>query len=364
VIGSLSHLFIPTLFVVGVLLSFRYLVKKIDIKDVLFYLVFLIYFFLCYHLYPENSNVLDGYSAIFLVNSLPIYFVGLSTNITKSFNLLRFVSILSIIVLGLVLFVMGGSQVYELDSDEGQYMVISYGLLPCSLFLFWSFLESFSYFNLFFAILGIFEMLSLGTRGPLVCVIVFFIIYMLFFKHYKSPIIKIFIVIVGCVIYLLIGPIMLGLSVLLPSLGMSSRITTMYMEHSLQETTGRDLIAKDLWGKISHDIWQGYGLGGDRVLVGYWSHNLVLEVFVTFGIVLGSIIIVWLLVLIIRSFIKEKQSVNAKFLLLLICCSIVKLMISSSFIQEPMLYFLLGYVINILRHNSATNNKINELVYK
>ena len=365
VIGSFSHLFIPTVFVVGVLLSFRYLAKKIAIKDVMFYLVFLIYFYLCYYLYPANSKVLDDYSVIFLLNSLPVYFVGLSTNISKSFNLLRFVSILSIIVLGLILFVMGGSEVYELNSETGQQAMFSFGLLPCLLFLSWSFLESFSYIDLFVVILGIFEMLSLGTRGPIVCVIVFFIIYMLFFKHYKSPIMsKIIFFIVGCVLYLIIEPIMLGLSVLLPSLGMSSRITTMYLENSLQDTTGRDSIAEHLWAIISRDFWQGYGLGGDRILVGSWSHNFFLEVFVTFGIVLGAVIILWLLILIIRCFIKEKQSVNAKFLLLLICCSIVKLMISSSFIQEPMLYFLVGYLVNILRHNSATNNKINEVVYK
>ena len=67
----------------------------------------------------------------------------------------------------------------------------------------------------------------------------------------------------------------------------------------------------------------------------------------TFGLIIGSAILVLLLWMLIKIIVKDLHSIHTQFTILLFCSSIVMLMFSSSFLQEPMLYLFIGYMVNI-----------------
>ena len=75
-----------------------------------------------------------------------------------------------------------------------------------------------------------------------------------------------------------------------------------------------------------------------------YPHNIILEVLVQYGIIIGILLIIWFAVRIVVTYICEEEKRNA--LIILGCISIVHLMVSSSYLEEPMFFALMGMVLN------------------
>lgn len=352
--------FVTICVVLGIMVSLSYFKRVLKLSDIIFYLLIVIYFYACMFLYPNNKPFLEDLSFIFLIKSVPLYFIGISLNINKSYNLLRTVSAMSIIILFVVLFLMGGMSVYELEGDEGEGMGKAYALLPCVLFMIWDSFRKTSFANILLSILGVFLLLSLGTRGPIVCILAFVLLDLLLFKDYKHPICnRIVIISAGGVLYTFLTPILHGVQGLLMAAGASTRIVNSILEDTFDDSRGRDNIYSFMWEQIIKDPLSGHGLAGDRASTyASWSHNFAIEIFMTFGLVIGSAILGFLLWMLIIIIVKDIHSIHTQFTILLFCSSIVMLMLSSSFLQEPMVYLFIGYMVNILRKNSPVQNEI------
>ena len=346
--------------VMGIMTSLSYFKKVLKITDIVFYLFVVLYFYACMFLYPKNKPYLQDLSFIFLIKSVPLFFIGISLNVNRSYNLLRFVSGLSIIILFIVLFYMGGMSEYELEGDEGEGMGKAYALLPCVLFMIWDSFRNIGVANILLSILGVFLLLSLGTRGPVVCVLAFVLLYLLLFKEYKHPIRnRIVILSAGGILYTFLKPILLGIQGLIIASGASTRIVNSILEDTFDDSSGRDNIYSFMWEQIIKDPLSGHGLAGDRASsYASWSHNFAIEILMTFGLIIGSAILVLLLWMLIKIIVKDLHSIHTQFTILLFCSSIVMLMLSSSFLQEPMVYLFIGYMVNILRKNSPVQNDI------
>ena len=91
----------------------------------------------------------------------------------------------------------------------------------------------------------------------------------------------------------------------------------------------------------------GYGIGGDRLLLqnNSYVHNIILELFCDFGIIFGSIIFIYLMRLFIKS-ILEKNSDFSGVCLIIFPVTVLKLMMSSSYIISPILFLLIGMCLN------------------
>ena len=98
----------------------------------------------------------------------------------------------------------------------------------------------------------------------------------------------------------------------------------------------------------------GYGLFSDRFFTeGFSSHNIIIELWFSYGYYIGSILLGILLVLFIRFFLKTKDNHTKVFGLLIFTASFVKLLFSGCFILEGYLFFLIGYCLNGLRASKS-----------
>jgi len=105
----------------------------------------------------------------------------------------------------------------------------------------------------------------------------------------------------------------------------------------------------------------GYGIAGDRALVSSYSHNLLLELLVSFGIPAGSVVFVCIVVIILNGYKKAADRQIKDLVLMLFCSSFVKLLVSSSYLLEPLFFLLMGVCVKQMRNAGRRINSVVEL---
>lgn len=94
-------------------------------------------------------------------------------------------------------------------------------------------------------------------------------------------------------------------------------------------------------------------MGMDQI----YSHNFFSELLLTFGYILGGVLVLSLLILIVRAIKCVKNIEEFSFGTILFCCSIIKLQVSGTFLSEPMLYLFIGYCVSLIRKNKYIYDK-------
>ena len=155
-------------------------------------------------------------------------------------------------------------------------------------------------------LIGIYAILMGGSRGAILWPIAMFPL-MLPFQWNKMGVRRRKYLFVFFLILLAVGIlfvfyyqtiISLGIK-LLSSLGINSRTITSLISGSFSNSNGREAIYKTAWGMIKNGGPFGWGVYGDRPVIGQkfrwgYSHNLFLEILVSFGYVGGSVILILL----------------------------------------------------------------------
>ena len=135
-----------------------------------------------------------------------------------------------------------------------------------------------------------------GNRGSVVAVVTFLIYCILHYTKLRKKVqMSILIGIVVIVAYTQQDIIQSSLSSVVSHFGVNSRNLTLLLSGQISYTTHR---ADEIWVTIKDAILDkpfiGYGLCYDRVLGGdisIYAHNLILEVWVSFGVIIGSALI-------------------------------------------------------------------------
>ena len=234
-------------------------------------------------------------------------------------------------------------------------MQFSYAAMPAVVFSLYDFFENRKKYQLGIAGILTVMIILFGSRGPLLCIMAFIAIY--FIKNQKKQI-PIIIVGVLTLIYIAINynAILNGVVVILSKYNISSRTIYKLMSGTISSDTGRSKIQDVVIGLIKKYPVFGVGIGGERIVVNReiynmtknmgscYPHNIILEVLVQYGIIIGILLIIWFAVRIVVTYICEEEKRNA--LIILGCISIVHLMVSSSYLEEPMFFALMGMVLN------------------
>lgn len=350
-ISSVNNPIITIIIVSCIVLSIKRLLRIVRFKDILFVCLLIIYYYACYILYPHNTSNLDGISEQFLLLALPLYFIGLSTDISRHKIMLISLAKISLITDFIIMFLMGGINEYGLSGSEADGMSQAYALLPFCLLLLWNYFENGNKWDLAYAIFSIVMILAFGTRGPVFCILAFIILYLLLFREYKRPLLSRFIiVVVGFLFYYFLKEFMAALNLFLLSMGMSTRITASFLEENLLDSNGRDEIAEIVMEGINRAPFWGNGIAGDRFLRGEgYAHRIDLEMMATFGKIPGICIMILLSCLLLSTFRRCVTKDQALFLLLLVCCC-MQLLFSSSFVICPFFFMTIGYAVAINRN--------------
>lgn len=350
VINSLSDFVIPIVMVIMILLSLKLFIKRLSVSDIFFSLVVICLYLMTYVFYPENTTFLDEISFSFLICSLPYYFVGRIIDYEKVAKPLYVLSVISIICMTFLYFVS------TLDGDAGETgsgMNNAYRMLPFITIVFTHAFKNKDIISILFGLFSVFVLMSFGNRGSVLYLFVFIIFGILHSlkSNNKFLIILVLSIIVG-LFYVYFDFIILGLYGIMDELGFSVRIFDKIIEGEIADSSGRDVIVNTLLTELNARPW-GLGLMGDRVVTGIYAHNLFIEIIVSFGYFIGSMICILLLVCILKAFQKSSRTEGHLFYIATICFGFLPLMTSNSFLTYPNFWLFLGYTISVL-----TNNKL------
>lgn len=336
-----------------ILLSLPKLWKRIKTSDHIFVFACLIFYLLNIQLFPQNADVLVNRLFSFSLLTLPYYYIGVTLDIKRFYNFFYYISVVAVFMCAFYELLYAQSASYTGDVDTSEYnMELAYSILPHVLMVSWRALKSFVILNIAPMLLGLMLLLSFGTRGPVICAIVFIAIYLLFIRPSKYQK-TMRIITVTCAVYAMsfLDQFMTFMQLMTFQLGMSTRIFDKYFEGGLGDSLGRDYIRETLLRELSIDnSLFGHGVLGSYPYVNTYPHNIVLEFLFSFGWVWGIAILFCIVYIIAKMLINTHQcEINVTFGIILVIASILKLCFSSTFVDDALFFMLLGYCVNSSR---------------
>lgn len=243
------------------------------------------------------------------------------------------VFLITLLMLGMI--VIMGNQKSEYN------MTLGYALLYPTLFLLSNIKNNEKKYTMPL-LLDIILIVFYGSRGPLLCIGVFLVFYIIQIE--KSIPKRVMISITSlCILVIVIffhNEILIILGDFCERIGISARTIRILLEGKMLGDSGRGLLYKETWSFIKEKPILGWGIAGDIVCMEMYPHFIFLEILLDFGIFLGAIISGIIVLKIIRSLIKCKN--EKKEYILLLCCGFVPLLVSHSYLQAPLFWILLG----------------------
>lgn len=234
-------------------------------------------------------------------------------------------------------------------ASVGEYsMSLSYYMLLPALIYLDRLIDNFCFKRLFLVVVSLVVILSLGARGPVMCIGVFFLLKIMK-PHAKWTKLRVFGF--GSLIAGLVGgvvffyEILLLLDNLLRSLGISSRTLRLFMQGSVH-LSGRERLYQLVVPEILDSPFIGIGIAGDYRIIGNYVHNIFIEVLGNFGVIVGGIFIMVFLTWVLRLLLKSNTQVFG-LVSLWLSLGFVHLMVSGSYLVDIQFWIFLGLVVNL-----------------
>lgn len=357
-IGTLSELFIPACIILAVIVSIPWFLKTIRGTDLLFYIGFVVLILITMVFYKDNIDFLQENWWRILISAVPFYFVGVSYSHSNCSRDLFRCSVASVFFMFLY-------QLFRINNGEAteEYnMNSAYMLLPSVMYLLYyaAYKDRSKYWAI--AIASSLMMFIFGTRGPILCILAFVIVYFLHrtvVSHKGRNYFLLALFSAGTIFLSTYDNFFKRLAYVLSSIfgriGFSTRIFDFLVAGDATVSAGRDYLTNQTIDAIIANPIFGYGFTGDQYLLGVYCHNLFLELWCHFGVIGGSVILLCLLALSVTALIKAARSPKIfYFALMLICMVYVKLMLSNSYTLEPYFYFMIGAFVAINRKCKKT----------
>lgn len=306
---------------------------------------FLIAYGTTYAFFPSNRQFM--YTKALDIAGNPIYSLFL-------FNMLSYLAVRNISDFSVfehylekfsyVVVLMGVSHYIVPTHVRTIYMTFSYNILLQATFLMLLFIKRGGYHRLIVSVLGYVMIFWGGARGSL---IVGLVVPLLYFLHYGnvSRRTKSLIMLTG--VFALLATFLTPLISMLESLaGSNSRTISMLASGEFFVSSER---LKIYQSTIAGTGLLGKGLFADRIVShSVYAHNIVLEILVQFGWLIGSIVLGLMFYLLYMGL----RNRNASIGLLCYACmttGFLKLMLSGSFLrEEPAFYVLLALSVTSL----------------
>lgn len=353
VIGNFSDIFIPACIILALVVAIPWFLKNLKGTDILFYLGIVVLVLGTIAIFDNNAKYLEEEWWQILIAAAPFYFIGVGYSYRNCSRDLFWCSAIGVAVVFMY-------QVFKLSRGrilEEDDMDTAYNLLPSVMYLIYY--ASYRKKRIFWLVAGAASlvMFVFGTRGPILCIIVY-ICALVMNKTLRSrkmnKILLISVVLIGVIVIfsnektlMAISDIMSGI---FGKLGFSTRIFDFFSAGQATVSVGRDILTEKVLYYIVENPIVGYGFTGDRYLLGVYCHNLILELWCHFGVIVGSLLLLMIMVLVLVTLVKCCNNPKIfKFALMLSCMIFVKLMVSGSYTIEPYFYFMLGAFVSIIR---------------
>lgn len=228
----------------------------------------------------------------------------------------------------------------QIFNGNGYNMPLSYAMVLQALILMDHYFSHRKIYDLGMVLLSVTVIILSGARGPLLCFVAYIMFSLLFSKNI-SKMKKIVITIVGILLFIVL---MLNLDFLLSSIiffleqnNISSR-TLIYLYNGNFSLSGRDTIFLYYLNKALKGPILGYGLAGGWVNTIY-PHNIIIESLLSYGVILGILLLFGLLILLIKGLKSKNLYINR--LVIIYLAYAIRLFMTNSFIMEPVLFMLI-----------------------
>lgn len=214
--------------------------------------------------------------------------------------------------------------------------------------------KNFIYLTL--SIAALIEVLLAGSRGPMICVGVLFVIELARNVRYAWVWVLLFICVFLALLVSIIGldTLLISLQEFLHSIGVSSRSLNRLISGTIADENGRDIIWDAAVRAIRRAPLFGYGVYGDRPLLyryhfaGY-PHNVLLEIALQFGLPIAIVSIVAILLLSIKFiFFNSSNEWSLIYTTFFVVSS--QLILSMSYWYVFAFWGLLATAVNIIRN--------------
>lgn len=338
-LSEIREIVVSSIFAIVLVFALPYIINRINSELVLFYFAVACVYLINYLLFPENKEALDDNLVPFLVKSVPLVFIGFSVDLKKHYKLLYIISVFSIIAKFIYVLIVPNKMVEEGDMSS------SYQLLPHVCLVLVTTFSITNVVNVITSLIGVITIFSFGTRGSIVCLLFLVISYFIIMKKNKRSTLffPISLLLIICVIFFYSYILELLLSIV-ENMGMSTRIFDKMFAGDFLDSNGRDVIQSRLWKSIKENWFIGYGIAADRTIAGTYAHNLILEFWVSYGVVFGSLVFAIFVISGIRYLqkIRKSKDIDSSLILVLTSSSVIKLFLSGSYLTETFLYLLIG----------------------
>ena len=235
------------------------------------------------------------------------------------------------------------------SNTSPQYMVFSYNLLFPAAYLSLRCMTKYRLTKLIGMVVGGGLILIAGCRGALVCYLCAILMFVMFSssisRNYKAILyVVMFVAIIFVSLYW--NEMITELIKILNTMGIDSRTLTQLLNETFFDDSGRS----DIQGTVIANMGLfPKGLYYDRIVAnGSYAHNLMLELLLEYGYLLGGLIIAWLFLHIVKSMFAVRRNPAASVVLYsLIASGFLRLMFSGSYLlNEPGFWLLIGMMQN------------------
>ncbi len=150
----------------------------------------------------------------------------------------------------------------------------------------------------------------------------------------------------------------------LESIGITSRTLYLLKEGNLTQSNGRESIYSFFIDQLLNNPISGIGIYGDRIDTGgAYCHNLILELLLNFGFILGSIAVICLLSFIIRTF-GLLKGLDRNLYMVFVLYGLGPLMASSSYLKVNYLALLIGFSVLIRKKNKNIHKESSKFLLR
>ena len=357
-----SQIQLTSKIIVGIfyLVALPFVLKRNKLFFLSIYLFSTFIFLLTYFVFPENTHYLRNnlFSHFFI--ALPSFIYAFSLNDFSAFiEIMKKVGI-GVFIIGTIIamFVFVGQTSIGIYSMSLSY----YMLLPLLVYTAKLF-NKFSIFDFLIVLISIIIILAIGSRGAILCYLVFLFYRLIFIKEKISQrrvlqyLTGFFI---GAISLLFYREIIEYIYNLLLNLDIKSRTLNLFLQNGIY-LSGREELYSTIINQLSKHPFIGLGLFGDRRFIGAYVHNIFLELWAHFGLIIGSIIISLILFVVYKILIANKNKEIANLMSIWFSLGFVHLLVSGSYIIDFKFFIFLGLSLNIIK---TKNCKMKNLVEK
>ena len=355
IMGNHTDFIIIGMEVIIIVFSLPYIVRKLKFGDILFYVLWLVLYLGSMILFPENTVALEGRMFRCLCTVIPYYFMGRLLSIEKFEKPFYYLSLLCIL-LSAFYYLIYAQSALAANKEIGGYdnMAAAYGLLPHILMVTWVTFRKPSWVNILSLLLGCFVMLSYGTRGPIVCLLVFLFIFIFaYMKGKYAKIVRIGVIVITLVCVGSLTFVMTHMQGTMESIGMSTRIFDKFLSEELHDDSGRSELTDTLSDVLlREDGVRGHGLFGSYPYIGTYPHNIFDDFIFTFGYILGIGLLLALAFLIVAAYRRSSSMEEKEWIVLLTISVGLKLCFSGTYLDDTLFFMLIGYCFSALVNKS------------